>query len=123
MLGQFIRFGLIGVLAALLHFAIASSLSSYAHINVMYSNVAGFVCAFWVSFFGHHYFSFRASHLSIKQTLPKFACVALVGFLINENLLFIFKYAFAMPDSAALIAAILLTALISFVLNRYFAFF
>jgi putative flippase GtrA len=78
LLFQLFRFGIVGVLAAVVHFLVANTLTVHTGIHVAYTNIAGFLCAFWVSFFGHHFFSFQVDHLSLWQTLPKFALVALL---------------------------------------------
>ncbi|MHA3048163.1 GtrA family protein [Acinetobacter sp. ANC 4641] len=118
----FARFGIIGVLAALTHYAIVILLFERGHIALAYANLIAFCLAFWVSYFGHRHFTFQAQDLSHRQTLPKFFIVATLGFVFNESLLLISHHYLNISLSILVIIAIFLTAIFTFLLNRFFAF-
>jgi len=118
----FARFGIIGVLAALTHYAIVILLFEQVHIALAYANLIAFCLAFWVSYFGHRHFTFQAQQLSHRQTLPKFFVVATLGFVFNESLLLISHHYLNISLSILVIIAIFLTAIFTFLLNRFFAF-
>jgi putative flippase GtrA len=118
---QLMRFGIIGVLAALTHYAIAITLTSKS-IQPAWANLVAFVIAFWVSYFGHRYFSFNAGEVSHQQTLPRFILVAVIGFILNESLLLLMLHFTAVTIAIGLPFIIVLTAMFTFVLSRQFAF-
>ena len=118
---QFIRFAVIGLVAAMTHYSAVMILFK-RHVALQYANLMAFFVAFWVSYFGHRIFTFKAQHLTHQQTLPKFALVAGLGFLFNESFLLLSNLYFNLPLSVLLIVAIGLTALVTFLLNRFFAF-
>lgn len=116
------RFGIIGVLAALTHYAIVILLFEHWHWGLALANFVAFAIAFWVSFFGHHHFTFHVKDLSYQATLPKFFLVAVFGFIFNEACLLTLHSLFQVSVSILVIIAIFLTAIFTFLLNRFFAF-
>lgn len=120
-IGQLIRFGMIGVLAAITHYGIAIFLTNH-QVAAAWANLVAFVIAFWVSYFGHRYFSFEASEVSHQQTLPRFILVAVLGFILNESLLLIMLHFTKISIALGLPFIILLTAIFTFILSRQFAF-
>ncbi|WP_111895959.1 GtrA family protein [Acinetobacter sp. MB5] len=118
----FARFGIIGVLAALTHYTIVILLFEQGHVALAYANLIAFCLAFWVSYFGHRHFTFQAQALSHRQTLPKFFLVATLGFVFNESLLLISHQYLNISLSILVVFAIFMTAIFTFVLNRFFAF-
>ncbi len=118
---QLARFGVIGVLAALTHYAIAIALTHHGMI-AGWANLVAFVTAFWVSYFGHRYFSFDAGDVSHQQTLPRFIVVAVIGFVFNETLLLLMLHFTSLSINIGLPFIIILTAAMTFILSRQFAF-
>ena len=118
---QLARFGVIGVLAALTHYAIAIVLTNHS-IAAGWANLVAFVTAFWVSYFGHRYFSFDAGDISHQQTLPRFILVAVIGFIFNETLLLLMLRFTSISIDIGLPFIIILTAAMTFILSRQFAF-
>lgn len=120
-LGQLIRFGVIGVIAAVTHYCIAIFLTDN-HLAAAWANLVAFVIAFWVSYFGHRYFSFDAGDVSHQQTLPRFILVAVFGFILNESLLLLMLHFTQTSMALGLPFIIILTAMFTFILSRQFAF-
>ncbi|MDE2421207.1 MAG: GtrA family protein [Gammaproteobacteria bacterium] len=120
-IGQLMRFGIIGVLAALTHYAIAITLTHRGMLPA-WANLIAFVTAFWVSYFGHRYFSFDAGDVSHQQTLPRFILVAVLGFILNESLLLLMLHFTSITIALGLPFIIILTAIFTFILSRQFAF-
>ncbi len=120
-IGQLMRFGVIGGLAALTHYGIAIFLTSQ-QVTAAWANLVAFVIAFWVSYFGHRYFSFEAGEVSHQQTLPRFILVAVFGFILNESLLLLMLHFSKISMALGLPFIIILTAIFTFILSRQFAF-
>lgn len=120
-IGQLMRFGVIGVIAAITHYGIAIYLTN-SHFSAAWANLIAFVIAFWVSYFGHRYFSFDAGDVSHQQTLPRFILVAVLGFILNESLLLLMLHFTKISMALGLPFIIILTAISTFILSRQFAF-
>jgi len=120
-MGQLMRFGVIGVLAAVTHYCIAIYLTNH-QVAAAWANLVAFVIAFWVSYFGHRYFSFDAGDLSHQQTLPRFILVAVLGFILNESLLLLMLHFTDISIALGLPFIIVITAVFTFILSRQFAF-
>ncbi len=118
---QLMRFGVIGVLAAITHYCIAIFLTSN-DIAAGWANLVAFVIAFWVSYFGHRYFSFDVGDVSHQQTLPRFILVAVFGFILNESLLLLMLHFTKISIELGLPFIIIVTAVFTFILSRQFAF-
>jgi len=120
-LGQLMRFGVIGGLAAVTHYCIAIYLTDQ-QVAAAWANLVAFIIAFWVSYFGHRYFSFDAGDLSHQQTLPRFILVAVFGFILNESLLLLMLHFTKISIALGLPFIIVITAIFTFILSRQFAF-
>lgn len=120
-LGQLMRFGVIGGLAAVTHYCIAIYLTDQ-QVAAAWANLVAFIIAFWVSYFGHRYFSFDAGDVSHQQTLPRFILVAVFGFILNESLLLLMLHFTKISIALGLPFIIVITAIFTFILSRQFAF-
>ena len=118
---QLARFTTTGAAAALTHYSIVMLLFK-RNIALQYANLVAFLLAYWVSYFGHRIFTFKAQHISHRYTLPKFTLVAGLGFLFNESFLLLSNLYFSAPVSTLVCVAIVLTSIVTFLLNRFFAF-
>ncbi len=118
---QLARFTTTGAAAALTHYSIVMLLFK-RNIALQYANLIAFLLAYWVSYFGHRIFTFKAQHIAHRQTLPKFTLVAGLGFLFNESFLLLSNLYFSSPVSTLVCVAIVLTSIVTFLLNRFFAF-
>ena len=116
-----IRFGLIGIIAAMVHYATALLLFKMHVCSLVLANFFGFTLAFWVSYFGHFYFSFQTS-AGHGQALPRFIITALCVFLFNDGCVMMLTRFSHLSASIILVLAIILAAGFSFLINRFFAF-
>ena len=86
------------------------------------ANAAGFVVAFFVSFHGHRLLSFPDAATTARQSLARFAAVALAGFASNEAVFTLLLRGAGWPALAALVVALAVAAGQTFLLGRYWAF-
>ncbi|WP_336943787.1 GtrA family protein [Acinetobacter modestus] len=120
---QFLRFGMVGLIAALIHYVVVTLLIQPQYqVSLKYANFFAFLTAFWISYFGHRIFTFRVTYLQHRQTLKIFIVVATLGFLFNESILLISHHYLHFQVSLLVIASICITSIFTFLLNRYFAF-
>ena len=115
-------FAVIGVLAAFTHYVIAVGFERSAILNPEQANIAGFVLAFPVSYFGHRRFSFAGNVSSHRNTFPRFLSVALLGFLANQTLVIsALKYT-KLPFWFVLGFVMVFVAISTYILSKYWAF-
>ncbi|RQO58530.1 GtrA family protein [Paucibacter sp. KBW04] len=114
-------FGAVGASAAAVHFGVVWALVENWGLPALAANVAGFLLAFGVSFAGHHRLSFAAQKATVRESLPRFAAVAVLGFVSNE-LLYALLLGLGMEYRLALILVLVGVAAMTWMLSRFWAF-
>jgi putative flippase GtrA len=114
-------FGAVGACAAAVHFGVVWLLVSQQLAPALAANVAGFVIAFGVSFAGHHSLTFAGGPASARQSLPRFALVAVLGFVSNE-LLYAVLLSLGIEYRLALLSVLVAVAVMTWLLSRHWAF-
>ena len=116
-------FVLVGASAALTHMA------AFAFVVFLVptlwpeiANVAGFLVAFLVSFVGHRRLSFQDAGTSLMQSFVRFAATAVAGFVTNEAVFIALFRVLQLPTWMALMSGIVMSAVQTFVLSRFWAF-
>ena len=115
-------FTLIGVIAAAVHYVVAVSLEGSLAVAPAWANVAGFACAFPVSYLGHSKLSFARHAARHRQALPRFLAIALAGFFGNQVLLLSVLAWLGWPFWLVLALVMGIVACLTYVLSRYWAF-
>jgi len=111
------RFVSVGVFATMVHIAAALTLLEVAHANVWVSNIGGFMAGVGVSLLGQHYWVFASSRPLSRTALP-FAAVAVAGFAFNNGVVGTLSIGFAVSEAASLTIASLITAPVTYAINR-----
>jgi putative flippase GtrA len=115
-------FAIIGALAALIHYVVAVVLELTHLASPAMANVIGFTMAFPVSYLGHTKLSFAGHTATHGQALPKFFGVALTGFLINQGMLLNVLRITTLPFWFVLGVVMVLVAISTYILSRFWAF-
>ncbi len=115
-------FAVIGAIAAGVHYFIAVGLEFTQLLTAVYANVAGFLFAFPVSYFGHRKFSFSGQRSSHWYAFPRFFFVALLGFIANQFLVINALRYTNIPFWLTLGIVMVLVAISTYLLSRYWAF-
>lgn len=116
-------FVLVGASAALTHMAVFTLvLLLVPTLWPELANVAGFLVAFLVSFVGHRRLSFQDAGTSLLQSFMRFAATAVAGFVTNEAVFIALFRVLELPTWLALIGGIVVSAVQTFVLSRFWAF-
>ena len=116
-------FVLVGASAAVTHMAVFTVvLLLVPTLWPEIANVAGFLVAFLVSFVGHRRLSFQDAGTSVMQSFVRFAATAVAGFVTNEAVFIVLFRVLALPTWVALISGIVVSAVQTFVLSRFWAF-
>jgi putative flippase GtrA len=115
-------FAVVGAAATLLHWAVVVCLVELASMRPLPANVAGWLCAFALSFAGHHRLSFRGHGSSAQSAARRFLLVSSVGFGLNQT-----GYAVLLNSSSTSYALLLAATLASvagatYAANRWWVF-
>jgi putative flippase GtrA len=113
-------FVVVGASAALTHLLVFLLTEHWVWPEV--ANAMGFCVAFFVSFFGHRLLSFADTDTGLWQSLRRFAVTALAGFVANELSFVVLLRALDWPSWLALVVALVLASVQTFVLSRFWAF-
>ncbi|GGY35798.1 polysaccharide biosynthesis protein GtrA [Bacterioplanes sanyensis] len=118
LLGQLLRFGLVGGLATLVHLGVAFFvLQQWPQLSAFWVNLVAFVVAFQVSFWGHSRFTFRQQGHWLK-----FLTVTVTGFAINNSFLWLFLTLGVEDSFVAICLSVALVPLFVFVASRLWVF-
>lgn len=121
MLGQLLRFGLVGILATIVHMIIGFLLIQ-AGWHPLLANTCAFVIAFFVSFVGHLGYSFSDQEASFRRSLSRFVAVGLIGFLVNQLILAVLIALAVTSDTASMLVSTGCAAFVTFGLSKVWAF-
>lgn len=111
-----------GCTAAGVHWLVVVALVGLRQWPPLLANVMGWLCAFGVSFCGHHHLSFRRHGAPLGRSAVRFFAISAAGFCINE-LGYALLLAWAPQHYRLNLAALLLgVATLTYLLSRHWAF-
>jgi putative flippase GtrA len=115
-------FGVVGISALAVHFACVSLVLVPLGAAPLLANVAAFLLAFQVSYWGHRRLTFRAHDVAHSQSAPRFFAVACLSFAVNEAMYFLLLRYTALDYRAALLIVLFAVAVLTFALSKLWAF-
>jgi putative flippase GtrA len=118
---QLIRFGLIGIVATIVHVLVALSFHHGYGLSPLWSNALAFITAWAFSYVGHWRWTFGAN-TEHAYSIPRFLVVAIGGFGLNQLIVFVATAILGWPLWLALIPAMIIVPLASFVASRVWAY-
>jgi putative flippase GtrA len=116
------RFGLVGLSASATHYLSVIALVETSAIDPLIANIGGFIAAFWVSYFGHRFWTFGDRNSISSGAFLRFFATALFGFGLNEILFYLMLAYTAIPYTVALAIAVVIVAISTYFLSRAWAF-
>ncbi|MEN6079976.1 GtrA family protein [Chromobacterium piscinae] len=119
---QLFWFGVVGVSAMLLHFALVTLVLVPMGVPPLVANVLGFLGAFQLSYWGHRRFTFEAGHVPHRQALPRFFGVSCLSFCVNETMYFALLRLTPLDYRVSLAIVLFAVAALTFLLGKLWAF-
>ena len=116
-----VRFGLVGVLATLVHTAVAYSLTFATGLDQLAINTIAFLTAFSVSGLGHVAYTFRLQ-TGRGAAIVRWFAVSVSGLLVGNAVILVGLHLVHLPREVCQGGAILATAVWSFAASRLWAF-
>ena len=120
LVGQAIRFGIVGLLATLLHTAVFSTLEALTAITPEVANFLAFLCAVSVSYFGNVRFTFRQTHN--RMLLLRFLATALAGYFVNHVNIVLVVRILDLPWPYVLPGMLVVAPALLFITNKIWVF-
>lgn len=115
------RFGLVGLLATVVHIAIVWVLLALTNIVPVLANTLAFMVAFCISFVGNYLWTFRSPG-SPRRAIFRFFVIAASAFIVNTLVLaFLVRQDWFSPVVSAILSASLVPV-ISFFASRLWGF-
>jgi putative flippase GtrA len=120
-------FACVGLAASVVHFLVAIGLIEHFSTPAWQANIAAFLCALPVSYFGHSLLTFSAKHYNRAtrvsvQTLRKFFLSALAGFSLNQLSVVIFISWLGLPHRPVMFFTVFGVAGFLFLASKFWAF-
>ena len=126
MLGQLIRFGMVGGFVTGLYALVYSPLAKFQLTSPQVANFCGYLAAMVTGYVLHSRWSFRghASRDNVRRTTSRFFLVSLVSLGLNALFVFVLTDSMALggPWWWPLIPILFVTPAVTFVLNRQWVF-
>lgn len=115
------RFGIIGVIATLVHVLVVSLLLNETVLSALLANLIAFLAAFSISFFGNYRWTFQSPGCP-RQALVRYLLVSVTAFIVNTlALTLILDNGWLSPLYAAISSASVVP-IINYFLSRLWVF-
>ncbi|MGN0901794.1 MAG: GtrA family protein, partial [Succinivibrio sp.] len=113
---EIMRFGMVGGLATLTDLVLCYVLISFTALEGMENvvNTIAFLAAFWVSFFGHRYFTFKK-----KGNPIKFFVLAVTTLILRNIIVAFMVFVLDVRGMTALFTAIVAVTVITYVIAKF----
>lgn len=121
MLPQPVRFGLVGVTATAIHVIMLLLLVEKLALAPVLASVPSFLSALIVSYLANQRWTFLA-HGNHGRHFPRYAAVSVAGLFLNIAIMYGTVSLMHMPYLIGLSIVVVVVPLISFLLQRYWAF-
>lgn len=121
LLAQLFRFGVVGVIAAGIHFCIVVFLVQLFSLPPLVANIFGFFISFQVSYWGHRHWTFQGTETSHSVAFPKLLLVQVINLAANETLFYIFL-SMHLPYQLALLIVLSVLPIFTFVSGKFWVF-
>lgn len=119
---RLMRFGIVGLSAFAVNWLVVVAVVSTGWMNPLRANVVAFLVAFSVSYAGHRGWTFAGYGGRHTQSFPRFALVAVIGFLVNEGCYYLLLDKLRVDYRAGLVIAVGIAAVSTYVLSACWAF-
>ena len=121
LLRQGARFGVVGLIATLVHLAVAWVANQWFGFGEYMANGTGFAIAFVFSYLGHFYWTFQKQS-DHQRSLARFLVVAGCGYALSNLVVWIVVQRLGQPFEVALLGILLVVPVSTWVISRLWAF-
>lgn len=124
LLGQFVRFGIVGLSGAAVNIALFNLLILIKFFDQYYLLAAtiGFIASAINNFAWNRHWTFKVKHKALFAHFLHYLAVAVIGLVMNLCIMRIFIEEFGLNKTMANIVAIAFVSIFNFALNRLWVF-
>jgi len=120
-IAEIFRFGIVGIIASVLHILTALTLLGAGLMGPYGANAAAFCVALIASYIGHHRWTFQREG-GHAEHFPRFVTTALLGFALNQGIIAIAIEFFNLPYWIAILIVVATVPAIVYLLCKLWAF-
>lgn len=121
LIAQLFRFGLVGLTAAAIHFAIVVAIVQTFAYEPLVANIFAFFISFQASYFGHRRFTFTGTTEVHSVAFSKLLVLQIFNFAANESL-FYFFLSIHLPYQLAILLVLSILPLFTFTVSKFWVF-
>ena len=118
---QFIRFVIVGSIAALLYVALASVLVAQAQLATWLASAVAYTCMIIPAYFAQRQFAFRAG-TNHSTAMPRYLTIQAICAGLSALLAWAFESLSTLPPVVVFVCVAAVLAVFSFVLSRFWVF-
>ena len=118
---EVVGFLVIGIIATIIHAGVGLAVNGLLKVAPLTANVVGYASAFTFSYFGNSLATFGRPARDWSQ-FARFMTVSLAMFGLNEAIVYVFTALVHWPYRFALIPALTVVPVVSFVVSKLWAF-
>lgn len=118
---QLLRFGIVGVCAAALHYCVVVLLVQNDIAPPLLANIVGFCGGFQISYWGHRSWTFEAIHTNHRRAMPRMMLLQSLNFIANEGLFYVLL-SLAIPYPIALFIVLSVLPIFTFIASKSWVF-
>ncbi|MCF6288972.1 MAG: GtrA family protein [Proteobacteria bacterium] len=122
LIGLLFRYGIVGVVASIVHFSVAYMAFTYLSINSFTAHFCGFMFGLFTAYFGHYFYSFKDNEQHGKR-FPKFLVTALVALILHQGGVYILVEQVKLDYTSRVLPLLVVTVpVFTFLLNKFWVF-
>ncbi len=121
-MGLLIKFFLVSILASAIHLDILYLLVTNDVFLPIRANVAAFLLAMVVNYYGHTFWTFNHKKYSFQRSLSRFVAAQIVAGMLNQWLFYMAITRTSLDYLWASGAVLAIVTLVIFILSRYWVF-
>ena len=116
------RYGIVGVAASAVHFALAYIAFEKFQINFFLSHFIGFIFGLFTAYYGHYFYSFKDDEEHGKR-FPKFLVTALAALILHQGGAYLFVKVLGLDYTSRVLPLLVVTVpVFTFLLNKFWVF-
>ncbi|WP_223786848.1 GtrA family protein [Marinicella meishanensis] len=117
-----VRYGMVGVLASLIHAGISLAVLAVFDIEPFWSHAIGFFGGLITAYLGHYHYSFKDDGAH-KQRFPKFAITAGTGFALHQSGVYLLVNQLQLTYQTQALPLLMVTVpMVTFLMSKFWVF-
>lgn len=121
-ISEILRFGIVGVMATVMHFAVLTLAVGHLHLPPTLSNGGAFLCAVGVTYLGQSLWVFRGHDGRSTAQILRFAASLALGFVANIAVMAIVTRGFGLDYRVGFLVGCVTVPVLSFFVNKLWVF-